>query len=122
MAFGKIAVGDIERVGLGDLGGVDEDTAVLFGLADREIGIPDRPGIDAEVGEGRARIRRRQIYWSDIGIGEIGFFESLNDDIMGAGTLGESDALALQIRDAADRGIAGNEDALPVGNRLARGI
>jgi hypothetical protein len=41
---------------------------------------------------------------------------------VGAGTLGEADALALQIRNRADRGIALNQNALPVGDRLTRGI
>jgi hypothetical protein len=46
----------------------------------------------------------------------------LHDDVVGAGSLGETDALALQIRDGADRGIARNQNALPVGDRLACGI
>src|SRR6266581_3748965 len=45
----KIAVGEIEGIGLGDLIGVDEDPAVLPLLADRKIWIPDRPGLDAAI-------------------------------------------------------------------------
>ena len=49
--------------------------AVLLGLADREERIPDRPGVDAALGEGGARIRRRQVDRRDVGVGEAGLLQ-----------------------------------------------
>ena len=47
----------------------------------------------------RAGIRRRQIDRRDVGIGEPGLLQRLHHDVVGAGTLGEADALALQVGD-----------------------
>ena len=118
----EIAVGEIERIGLGDLDGIDENAAALALLADREIRIPDRPGVDAAVGECRPRVGRRQIDRRDVLIGQPGLFQRRDHHVVGAGALGESDALALQVGDAANAGIGGNENALPVGDPRSRDI
>ena len=60
MGVREITVGEVERIGLGDFMGVDEDSAVLALLADREIRVPDRPRLDAAVGERRPCIGRRR--------------------------------------------------------------
>ncbi len=118
----ELAVGDVEGIGLGDFARIDQDAAALLGLTDREIGIPDRPGLDAAIGEGGTGIGRRQIDRGDVGIGEAGLLQRLHHDIVGAGPLGETDTLALQIGDRADRRILRHQDALAVGDGLARGI
>ena len=101
VAFGEIAVGDDRtRLVLVISEALTRIRPFCLVLADREIRIPDRPCIDAAIGEGGPGIRRRQIDRRDIGVGQAGLFQRLHDDVMGAGALGEADALALQIRDA----------------------
>ena len=122
MGVRKIAVGEVERIGLGDFMGVDEDPPVLAPLADREIRIPDRPRLDAAVGECRSRIGRRQIDRRDILIGQSGLLQCGDHHIVCAAALGKSDALALQVGNAANAGIGGDENALPVGDPRSRDI
>ena len=83
----EIAIGEIERVGLGDFIGVDQDAPVLALFADRKIRIPDRPCLDAAVGERRPRIGRRQIDRRDVLIGQSGFLQRGNQHVVGAGAL-----------------------------------
>ena len=122
MGVREIAVGEIERIGLGDFIGVDQDPPVLALLADREIRIPDRPRLDAAIGECRPGIGRRQIDRRDILIGQPGLLQRGDHHVVRAGALGESDALALQVGNGANAGVGGNENALPVGDRRSRDI
>ncbi len=64
--FCKIAIGDEERVCLGDFMRVDENARVLLDLGNGEVRIPDRPGIDRAVGESRAGFRRTEIDRRDV--------------------------------------------------------
>ena len=105
MGVGEIAVGQIERIGLGDFVGVDQDPPVLALLADRKIRIPDRPRLDAAIGECRPGIGRRQIDRRDILIGQSGLFQRGDHHVVRAAAFREPDALALQVGNAANAGI-----------------
>ena len=118
----EVAVGDVERVGLGDVACIDQNAAVLLGLGDREIRIPDRPGIDAAIGEGGAGVRRRQIDRCDVIIGQPGLLQGLDHDVMRAGSLGEADALALEVGNGLDCRVLRHQDARSVDDGLGRGI
>ena len=99
-ARGEIAVGDVKRIGLADIARIGEHAAAAAHLADGEIRIPHRPGVDTVAGEGGGAVRRAQINRRDVGVLQAGFFQRQHHDIVGARAFGEADAFAFEVAQA----------------------
>jgi len=116
-ARGKVAVADIKKVGFADLAGPHQDAAAVR-LADGEVRIPNRPSVDAVAGERGGTIRGSQIDRRNVRIGQVRLFKRNQRNIVRAGTLGEADVPALEIRQRVNRRLLLDQYPLSVGDRL----
>lgn len=66
VGIGEIAIGEEEAVGINDAFSGRQDTCLRIGFGNRQIRIPDRPGVDAAILERGGGIRRRKIDLLDI--------------------------------------------------------
>ena len=80
-----------------DARAVAERAGAGRGLRGGQERIPDHPGVDGALLEGRAGVGRRQERGLDVGIADAGLFQRLHQQVVDVGALVQRDVLALQV-------------------------
>ena len=116
-----VAVAEKERILFGDAPRGGKDTHAGAGFGDREVRIPDRPGVERAAVEGSPRIGRRELHRRDVAPLEPRLLDGGDGEIVGARGAGEAHPLALEIGQGLERRARRQQDGGAGPRSLDRG-